>query len=114
MKRSIVNTAGHVNDHRAILTAALLFGSVLCAAFYAFNLYTLISHTVALRQIDSQMVAIGSELSSLDSEYLKLASAITPDAVTAHGLMPAQVSVYITRPQPTASIGNLAQGGHEL
>ncbi len=114
MKRVIVTTAGHVNDHRAKLTFALLLGSLMCAAFYGFNLYKLISHTVALQQVERAMVAIGSELSSLDTEYLKLASAITPDSVTAHGFVPAKVSAYIVRPQPTASIGIMAAVGHEL
>lgn len=84
------------------------------AVFYAINLYNLVSHTVAMQQTERRTVLLSSALSSLDAEYLKLTAAITPDTLAEHGLVPGQVSLYITRPAATASINSLAAGGHEL
>ncbi len=106
MKRTlIINTK---------LNAAILGTCAISAVFYAINLYSLISHTVAMQQTEGRAVLLASALSSLDAEYLKLTSAITPDALAEHGLVPGQVSLYITRPAATAAIGNLAAHGHEL
>lgn len=93
------------------LNAAILGACAISALFYAVNLYSLISHTVAMQQIEGRAVLLASALSSLDAEYLKLTSAITPDALAEHGLVPGKVSLYVTRPASTAS---LAAGGHEL
>lgn len=92
----------------------LISACAIAALFYAVNLYRLVSNSIALRQIESRSVALTSSLGDMNARYLKIMSAITPDAVGKQGLVPAQVSLYITRPSATASIGNLAQRGHEL
>jgi len=114
MKRAIARTAEEMHAYRANITLAILAGCVLAAAFYAVSLYSLISHTVALRQIEGSITAVSSEIAGLDSQYLALSSAVTPDMLAAHGFSAGQVSLYITRSAPTASIPALAQGGHEL
>ena len=114
MKRAIAETADRINDYRANITTALLGAAILAAILYAFNLYALISRTVAIGQTEKQSAAISSVISALDGQYLKLTSAITPDTLAEHGLTSGQVSIYITRPSRTASIGDLASVGHEL
>ncbi|MCX6715679.1 MAG: hypothetical protein NT077_01525 [Candidatus Taylorbacteria bacterium] len=114
MKRVIVSTAGHIHDHRAKLSLVILSACVLVAVFYAVNLYTLVSHTIAIKQIESRAASLSGSLSALDAEYLKLTSTITPDILAEHGLVAGEVSLYITRPAPTASAGNLASLGNEL
>ena len=110
MKKAIVSTAEHVHAYRAAITLALLCGSGLCVLFYAMNLYTLISRTVAVRQAESQVADLSSQISALDSQYLSLTSAITPDTLAAHGFAPGKVTAYIRLDQPTA----VALAGHEL
>jgi hypothetical protein len=115
MKQAIATTAENVHAHRAAITVALLIGCAICALFYAVNLYSLISRTVAIRQAEGSAASLSSAISALDATYLKLTSAITPDTVSAHGLSVGQVSAYIKRSQSTASImPALAQVGHEL
>lgn len=101
----------------ANITTAVFAGILVTTLFYATNLYSLVSRTVAVKQVEKETATLSSSLSTLDAEYLRLSSAITPDAMTKHGLSQAQVSVYITRPAATASAAsviNLARGGHEL
>ena len=114
MKRVIVNTAGQVHAYRAAITLGLLGLSAIFAIFYAVNLYSMVSHTVALRQTESAISSVSNALGELDSQYLKLSSAITPDALAEHGLSAGHVSLYIKRSAATASIPTLAQGGYEL
>lgn len=114
MKRTIVNTAEHIHDHMIKLNAVILGACLIAAVFYAVNLYSLISHTVAIQRTESRTILLDSALGELDSEYLKLSGAITPDVLAEYGLVPGHVSLYITRPASTASAGNLARAGHEL
>jgi hypothetical protein len=117
MKRVLVNTAENVHAHRMNITIAILCASVLCAAFYAMNLYSLVSRTVALRQAERQVTAVSSAISDLDSTYLTLTSAITPDTLAAHGFTAGKVAAYIKRSEMTASAQQptlVARAGHEL
>ena len=116
MKRVLVQTAENVHAYRMNITLALLAASVLCAAFYAMNLYSLVSRTVALRHVESQLTTVSGDISDLDSKYLTLTSAITPDTLAAHGFAAGKVAVYITRTETTASAQPtlVASAGHEL
>lgn len=114
MKKAITTTAGELHAYRAMITLAILAASPLCAVFYAFNLYSMISRTVALRHAESAITAASTDVGRLDAEYLKLAASVTPDLLASHGLAEGKVSLYITRTAATASLPALAQGGHEL
>lgn len=96
---------------------AILSACLLTAFVYAFNIYSVISHTVALEHVKSQVTAVTSSVSSLDAKYLELSSALTPDTLSDYGLSQGKVSAYIQRVPSTASAasaGALAVGGHEL
>lgn len=115
MKRVLINTAEQVHSYRANITLALLFASALCAIWYAANLYSLVSRTVALRQAEKSIASVTTQVSDLDTQYLKLTSSITPDQLSAYGLSAGKIAAYIKRTQSTASLlPALAQGGHEL
>lgn len=116
MKRVLVNTAENVHAHRMNITIAVLFASTICAAFYAMNLYSLVSRTVALRQVERDVTAVSSAISDLDGTYLNLTSTITPDTLAAHGFSAGKVAAYINRSQATASAQPtlVARAGHEL
>lgn len=116
MKRVLVNTAENVHAYRMNITIAILCASVICAAFYAMNLYSLVSRTVAIRQVERQVTAVSSVISDLDSKYLTLTSNITPDTLVGRGFAVGKVSAYIKRSQSTATIQPtlVARAGHEL
>ena len=114
MKAAVANTAEHVNAYRAQITVALLAGAGICALFYAMSLYSLVSRTIAMRQTERATASLSGDVSSLDSQYLKLMSSVTPDMMADHGLSEGTVSAYIKLSQSTASIPALARGGDEL
>jgi hypothetical protein len=116
MKRVLVQTAENVHTYRMNITLALLVASALCAAFYAMNLYSLVSRTVALRHVESQLTAVSGAISDLDATYLTLTSAITPDTLAAHGFTAGKVTAYIMRSEATAFAQPtlVARAGHEF
>ncbi|HEX7724613.1 MAG TPA: hypothetical protein VF438_02670 [Candidatus Paceibacterota bacterium] len=116
MKRVLVNTAENVHAYRMNITLAILFASAICAAFYAMNLYSLVSRTVAIRQVERQLTSVSSAISDLDSQYLILTSNITPDTLASHGFTAGKIAAYIKRSQATASAQPtlVASAGHEL
>lgn len=115
MKRVLANTAEQVHAYRANITLALLCATALCVMWYAVNLYSLVSRTIALRQTEKSIASVSSQVSDLDSQYLKLTSSVTPDELANYGLSEGKVAVYIKRNQSTASLlPTLAQSGHEL
>jgi hypothetical protein len=69
---------------------------------------------VALESIQKQSAALSASVSDLDSKYLELGSAVTPDSLATYGLVQGKVSAYIPRTAPTASLNTLAARGHEL
>jgi len=103
MKRAAIQTAVAVHDYRSNISLVILFGCFMLAAMYAVNLYGLVSRTIAIRSAESQASSMANDVSSLDAQYLKLASEITPDALQSHGLSQGKVSLYISEPVPTAS-----------
>jgi hypothetical protein len=114
MTEIIEQTHNIAAEYRARITLAFIAAGVIAALLYAFNLYAIVSRTVALGRVQSETAALGSAVASLDAEYLGLSSAFTPDSLGGHGLVLGRVSVYIERPASTASIGPLASVGHEL
>lgn len=106
--------ANQIHEYRAYITMVILGACFITAAFYGYNLYSLVSKTVSINKIESKAAALASTINDLDSKYLKLSSEITPDALSQYGLEPGVVAVYITKQTASASLGNLARGGHEL
>ncbi|MGC9605781.1 MAG: hypothetical protein ABSF56_03490 [Minisyncoccia bacterium] len=114
MTEIIEQTHNIAAEYRARMTLCFIVLAAAAVLFYAFNLYAVVSRTVALSRVQSETAAAGSAVASLDAEYLGLSSALTPDSLGAHGLVQGKVSAYIERPASTASIGPLASVGHEL
>lgn len=114
MKQAIAQTAGNIHAYRARITIAVIGACALAAAFYGYNLYSLISNTVAIKQVQSQSAAASSAISDLNARYLKVSGTITPDVIAKYGFKPGLVSVYITRTRAAAANHNLVARGHEL
>lgn len=111
MTKAIAQTYTTVHEYRRQITLALLAVSAVLIMIYAVNLYRVISNTLALQNIKTEITALEGSLDRLDSQYIALSHAVTPDAVTAHGFNQGEVSAFISR---TASLGQIALAGHEL
>lgn len=111
MTKLIAQTYTLTHGYRAYITYALVGMTGLVAVLYAANLYRLVAHTVAIREITREASEISQAVQDLDRQYLDLSSSITPDMVEAHGMSQGPVSAYITR---GAALGRVALAPHGL
>ncbi len=98
-------------DNRLKMAQGLIVICAILGLFYAINLYSIISHTVALQHINSSSRALTTEVETLDTQYLALSSKITPDTLKSYGLEKGEVTFFIPR---SSSLGHSGVGGHEL
>ncbi len=96
--------------HRQILGALVAVCGFLLV-LYAMNVYSVISHTVALESIQKQTTALATAIDGLDSKYLDLSSKASPDTLKEYGFTQGQISAFISR---TTSLGSVASRAHEL
>ncbi|MEI6304817.1 MAG: hypothetical protein WCP09_02240 [Candidatus Taylorbacteria bacterium] len=111
MTKAIVDTIKVTNNYRTQMTYVLIGGCFLMIAIYVFNVFRVISSTVALQKVQNQTASLESNVENLDAKYLQLSSEITPDTLADHGFVAGKVSDYISR---NVSLGSVATGGHEL
>ena len=111
MTKAIAQTYGTAREYRLQIMYAVLAVCALLVIAYAVNVYSVISHTVALQKVQAETSALTSDTEKLDSQYLGLSRTVTPDNLRKYGLQEGQVSAYISR---TASLGSVAVRGHEL
>lgn len=111
MTKAIAHTYSTIHGYRRHITMALMAASMVCALVYAANLYRVISHTLALRQVVAETAALDTAISKLDAQYISISHTITPDSLSARGFEQGKVSAFISR---TASLGRIALAGHEL
>ncbi len=98
-------------ENRLKMAQGLIAICAILGLFYAVNLYSIISHTVALQHINASSRALTTEVEALDTQYLALSSKITPDTLKAYGLEKGEVSFFIPR---SSSLGHASVGGNEL
>jgi len=111
MTKAITQTYSTFFTFRRQITMALTMLCALTALIYATNLYRVISHTIALQQINSDMTALNSNIDSLDGQYLVVSRTITPDSLIARGFGNGTVSAFISR---TTSLGRVTMAGNGL
>jgi hypothetical protein len=114
MTKTIAQTATHLfSQYEFRLRAAqiLLAGCVLIAVMYAANLYSIVSNTVALKQVKNDTLSLNVSVEELDTQYLALSSKITPDTLDSFGLEAGEVSYFISR---TETLGRVAINDREL
>ncbi|MDE2037927.1 MAG: hypothetical protein KGI69_01725 [Patescibacteria group bacterium] len=114
MTKTIARTYDTAFENRSRITAILLSACLFMALFYAYDVYSVVSKTVALEKVSRQTTAVSGAISALDGSYIALLGSVTPDALGAYGLEAGQVAAYIPLSAPTASLGGLASAGHEL
>jgi hypothetical protein len=111
MTKALAHTYTTIHGYRRHITLALLATSAVLVAIYAINLYRVISHTIALKHVTTQVASLDASVDKLDSQYIALSHSITPDAIAARGFDQGKVSAFISR---TTSLGRIAMVGHEL
>jgi hypothetical protein len=105
MTKIIAKTYSLADDNRAMITKTLLAGCLVMAFLYAFNMYSVITKTVAAQVIEKQMVTLASSVQKLDAHYITLSNKITREMASDYGLMQGQVSAYISRTKSVGSVG---------
>ena len=111
MTKVLAQTYSAAHEYQRQITSVLISICAFLVILYAFNVYSVISHTVALESVQKQTAALSSSVDSLDSQYLTLSSKASPDTLKEYGFMQGQVSAFISR---TTSLGSVATRAHEL
>jgi len=111
MTHTLAQTYSSLKSYREFVVISLMALCLTMIAIYAFNVVTLISRTVAMQKVQSQVAALTLTTNDLDGKYLEAMSSITPDLVPTYGFSEGQVSEYISN---SAALGRVAFGGHEL
>ena len=111
MNKIIARTYNHTNEFRAHITYALFGMCAVLMIAYVFNMYTFISHSVALQQAETDIAKVSETIVKLDTQYIGLSNRITPELVRARGMSEGKVASYISR---TTSLGVVSLSGYEL
>ena len=111
MNKIIARTDNHTNEFRAHITYALFGMCAVLMIAYVFNMYTVISHSVALQQAETDIAKVSETIVKLDTQYIGLSNRITPELVRARGMSEGKVASYISR---TTSLGVVSLSGYEL
>ncbi len=111
MTKAIAQTYTYAHQYRALISLGLVGACILAAVIYTVNVYSVVSHTVALQRIQKQATALSASVSDLNARYLELGDAVSPDALSQYGLAQGSISAYIPR---TASTAVIVARGHEL
>lgn len=111
MTKTIARTYWKTNEYRAYITYALLGMSAILVFLYALNIYSVVSKSVAVREITGNIAAISADVQELDGRYLELSNSITPEMLKSHGMSQGTVSAYISR---TPVLGRVALRGNGL
>ena len=111
MTKAIAHTYSITREYQAFLTYTLVGFCLLSALIYGINLYSVITHTVALQKIEKQIATVLSSVQILDAKYISLSSGITKEMAKNYGLRETGVSAYINR---TVSLGRVALRASDL
>jgi hypothetical protein len=119
MTKAIAKTYDTINENMMKMTYVMLAACLLLVLIYVVNIFSVISKTVALQRVESQITAISSSVDNLDSQYLNLSGRITPDNLSAYGMTQGKVSAYIARSNGVelgfaTNLNHVALGTHEF
>lgn len=120
MTKAIAQTYNAVHENLRRISIAFFVACLFLVFIYAINIFSVVSRTVSLQKVQTQIATIGSSVDSLDSEYLALSGKITPDNLNDYGMSQGKVSEYITKTTGKIDLGvasninHVALTGHEL
>lgn len=119
MTKAIAQTYDVINENMMKVSYVAIAACLLLVLIYVINIFSIISKTVALQRVESEIIALSSNVDNLDSQYLNLSGRITPDNLSAYGMTQGKVSAYIARSND-AKLGvatnnsHVALGTHEF
>lgn len=111
MTKVIAITYTKAREYQAFLNYSLIGFCLLSALIYGMNLYSVITHTVALQKVEKQIATVENSVQTLDAKYIQLSSQVTKEMAKNYGLHEAPVSAYINR---NVSLGSVAIRTSEL
>ena len=111
MTKAFTNIYELASEYRSRINTVLFISCLALVFIYALSIFDIISRTVALEKVHIALVARGSTIKDLDTQYLSITKEITPDILNAHGFKEGEASFYISR---STSLGRVALSGHEL
>lgn len=111
MTKIIATTYVRMNESRVYITYALLGICAILVSVYIFNIYSMISRSVALQHIEVESSKLATAVQKLDTKYIELSNMITLDLVRSRGMSEGKVASYISR---TTSLGVVSLSGHEF
>ncbi|MDQ2932962.1 MAG: hypothetical protein M3Q80_01095 [bacterium] len=111
MTKAITFTYSYAQENCKQITTALMAFCLVLTLGYAINIYTVVSHTVALKQVSTEIVSANTSVQKMDVEYAALSRKITPETIAAHGFDSGKAKIFITR---TSSLGQVSFAGHEF
>lgn len=119
MTKAIAQTHNLAYEYGMRISLALMIVSIALALFYVINIYVIISRTVAMQKVDSEIKSTENVVKSLDAKYLELSNKIAPDNLGAYDMSQGKVSEYISRGSSSAlskveNVSRVAVGSHEL
>jgi hypothetical protein len=111
MTKAIVHTYTFIQEYCRRINLILIAACATLVLIYAFNLYRVISHTIALQRVTKDQNAMDTSIQALDSQYLAISSKISPDALQSYGFDQGKITAFISR---TTALGRATPVGHEL
>jgi hypothetical protein len=110
MTKAITKTYSFTKEYSAVMTQIVMAGAIFMAILYAINVYSIVSRTVAMKDIESKAAKLQSSVQDLDAQYISLTNKITPDMARHYGLEESQVTAYIPRTPSLGSAQTLSRG----
>lgn len=99
MTRTHIKTTVYEREHiwLCIAVASLLT----MVAFYMYFLSASVVHVVMRKEVDKELVALGSTLSELETEFIEVQHSVSADIASQRGYTVAEHKVFIDRSDAT-------------
>jgi hypothetical protein len=97
--KSKIETIKNIDRFAVAITWTLLFALIFSSTLYGVFVYKMVRNAVAKSEIQSQIVSMGSELSSAEFSYINSVESVTMSSAKLLGFSPVSQDkvVFITR-----------------
>lgn len=104
MNRMHTKTALYEREHLWLcLAVGTLLGGVV---LYMYFLSASVIHVVMRKEVDKEIVALGSTLSELETEFIEAQHSVSEDIASAKGFTHTDHKIFIDRSQTTLVLSN--------
>ncbi len=111
MTKAITYTYSAAQEYRKYIAYAFICASMVMAIIYGFNIYSVISRTIATERLEARTASLQGTVQELDARYISLSDKVTPDAAKSFGLHETAVTAYIPK---TPSLGRVILSMKEM